>query len=94
MQQLDQLDQQLASLLTSSAEVDAEQLQQLLQQRETLLQTLMAQPEQLDQQQWQAAVERTSLLLEQIRQHRERSASELQRLQHGQRSMQIYNKFR
>ncbi|MGF1690345.1 flagellar rod protein FlaI [Photobacterium kagoshimensis] len=100
MQRLDQLDEQLAALLAThtepatDTEVDSEQLQQLLQQREVLLQELMAHPERLNKPQWQAAVERTSLLLELIRQHRDRSADQLKRLQHGQRSMQIYNKFR
>ncbi|MGR5127490.1 flagellar rod protein FlaI [Photobacterium swingsii] len=94
MQRLDQLDEQLGALLATDTEVDSEQLQQLLQQREVLLQELMAHPERLDKLQWQAAVERTSLLLEKIRQHRDRSAGQLKRLQHGQRSMQIYNKFR
>lgn len=94
MQRLQQLDDQLEALLATDGEVDAGPLQQLLQQRHQLLQQLMAAPEHLDHNEWRAAVERTSGLLDRIRQHRERSAGQLQRLQHGQRSMQIYNTFR
>lgn len=94
MQRLNQLDDQLEALLAVDGEVDAERLQLLLQQREQLLQQLMAQPECLDKTEWQAAVERTSSLLARIRHHRDLSAGQLQRLQHGQRSMQVYNKFR
>ncbi len=94
MQRLNQLDNQLEAMLAVEGEVDSEQLQQLLQQRDQLLQQLMAQPEHLDKAEWQAAVERTSYLLARIRHHRDMSASQLQRQQHGQRSMQVYNKFR
>ncbi len=94
MQRLNQLDNQLEAMLAVEGEVDSEQLQQLLQQREQLLHQLMAEPERLDKTEWQAAVERTSCLLAKIRHHRDMSASQLQRLQHGQRSMQVYNKFR
>jgi len=94
MQRLNQLDDQLEAMLAVEGEVDSERLQQLLQQREQLLQQLMAEPDRLDKTEWQAAVERTSCLLAQIRHHRDMSAGQLQRLQHGQRSMQVYNKFR
>lgn len=94
MQYLQQLDEQLAALLATDDEVDAEQMAQLLQERQQRLQQLMAAPEHLDHQAWRAAIERTSGLLDRIRQHRERSAGQLQRLQHGQRSMQVYNTFR
>ncbi|MGF1730430.1 flagellar rod protein FlaI [Photobacterium kasasachensis] len=94
MQRLNQLDNQLEAMLAVEGEVDSEQLQQLLAQREQLLQQLMARPECLDKAEWQAAVDRTAYLLARIRHHRDMSASQLQRLQHGQRSMQVYNKFR
>ncbi|MGF1680415.1 flagellar rod protein FlaI [Photobacterium minamisatsumaniensis] len=94
MQRLDQIDQQLELLLAVPEEVDSNKLQALLSQRELLLQQLMAEPESLDKRLWQQAIERTSVLLERIRHHRDRSANQVQRLQHGQRSMQVYNKFR
>ncbi|UTV27034.1 flagellar rod protein FlaI [Photobacterium atrarenae] len=94
MQQLQQLDEQLEALLATDDDVDAGQLAQLLQHRNQLLQQLMAAPEHLDHNEWRAAVERTSGLLDRIRRHRERSAGQLKRLQHGQRSMQVYNTFR
>ena len=80
MQRLDQLDEQLEATLAVEGEVDAERLHLLLQQRAQLLQQLMAQPDHLARTEWQAAVERTSRLLEQIRHHRDTSASQLQRL--------------
>ncbi|WP_299016127.1 flagellar rod protein FlaI [uncultured Photobacterium sp.] len=94
MQHLQQLDSELEVMLSAEGDVDPELLQQLLQQREQILRALMAQSELLEKTAWQAAVERTSCLLEQICLRRDRSASQLQRLQHGQRSMQVYNKFR
>ncbi len=94
MQRLSQLDNELEAILAVEGDVASDKLQQLLQQRESLLQKLMAEPERLKKDEWQVAVERTSSLLERIRQHRDMSASQLQRLQHGQRSMQVYNKFR
>ncbi|MCW8328173.1 flagellar rod protein FlaI [Photobacterium sp. SDRW27] len=94
MQRLNQLDDQLEAMLAVEGDIDSDRLQQLLQQRDELLQQLMAQPECLDKTEWQAAVERTSCLLARIRHHRDMSAGQLQRLQHGQRSMQAYNKFR
>lgn len=94
MQRLQQLDDQLEALLATDDEVDASQLAQLLQQRHQLLQQLMAAPEHLDHHEWRAAVKRTSDLLDRIGRHRERSAGQLKRLQHGQRSMQVYNTFR
>ncbi|ELR65119.1 Putative flagellar rod protein FlaI [Photobacterium marinum] len=94
MQRLQQLDGQLEAMLSTDGDVDPQLLQQLLQQREQILHELMAKPEQLEKSAWQAAVERTSCLLEQISQRRDQSAGQLQRLQHGQRSMQVYNKFR
>ncbi|PSW19549.1 flagellar rod protein FlaI [Photobacterium sanctipauli] len=94
MKKLEQIDQQLEWVLAASDDVDSVQLQQLLEQRELVLQQLMAEPDKLEKQRWQQAIERTSGILERIRQHRERSAAQVQRLQHGQRSMQVYNKFR
>ncbi|PSW07603.1 flagellar rod protein FlaI [Photobacterium lipolyticum] len=94
MQRLNQLDNELEAILAVEGDVASDELQQLLQQRESLLQQLMAEPERLNKDEWQAAVERTTCLLARIRHHRDLSASQLQRLQHGQRSMQIYNKFR
>ena len=94
MQRLNQLDNELEAILAVEGDVAADELQQLLQQRESLLQQLMAEPERLNKDEWQAAVERTTSLLARIRHHRDMSASQLQRLQHGQRSMQVYNKFR
>ena len=94
MQRLNQLDNELEAILAVEGDVASDELQQLLQQRESLLQQLMAEPERLNKNEWQAAVERTTCLLARIRHHRDMSASQLQRLQHGQRSMQVYNKFR
>jgi len=94
MQRLNQLDNELEAILAVEGDVASDELQQLLQQRESLLQQLMAEPERLNKDEWQAAVERTTCLLARIRHHRDMSASQLQRLQHGQRSMQVYNKFR
>ncbi|MDX1302361.1 flagellar rod protein FlaI [Photobacterium sp.] len=94
MQRLNQLDNELEAILAVEGDVASDELQQLLQQRESLLQQLMAEPERLNKEEWQAAVERTTCLLARIRHHRDMSASQLQRLQHGQRSMQVYNKFR
>ncbi|MGF1758338.1 flagellar rod protein FlaI [Photobacterium sagamiensis] len=94
MQRLNQLDNELEAILAVEGDVASDELQQLLQQRESLLRQLMAEPERLNKDEWQAAVERTTCLLARIRHHRDMSASQLQRLQHGQRSMQVYNKFR
>lgn len=94
MQRLSQLDNELEAILAVEGDVASDKLQQLLQQRESLLQKLMAEPERLKKDEWQVAVERTSSLLARIRHHRDNSAGQLQRFQHGQRSMQAYNKFR
>lgn len=94
MQRLEHIDQQLDALLANTTEVDGTAIQQLLSQRELLLEKFQSEPERLDKAQWQQAIERTSLLLERIHYHRDRSASQMQRLVHGQRSLQMYNKFR
>lgn len=94
MQRLNQLDNELAAILAVDSGVASDALQLLLQQRESILQQLMAEPEHLKKDEWQAAIERTSCLLARIGHHRNISASQLQRLQHGQRSMQVYHKFR
>ncbi|MEH6532363.1 MULTISPECIES: flagellar rod protein FlaI [Photobacterium] len=94
MQRLNELDNQLESLLAVDSDVASDLLQGLLQQREQLLQQLMAAPECLNKAEWQTAIERTTSILARIRHHRDNSAGQLQRFQHGQRSMQAYNKFR
>ena len=74
MQRLNQLDNELEAILAVEGDVASDELQQLLQQRESLLQQLMAEPERLNKDEWQAAVERTTCLLARIRHHRDMSA--------------------
>ncbi|MGF1726713.1 flagellar rod protein FlaI [Photobacterium nomapromontoriensis] len=94
MQNLEHIDQQIDALLADDTEIDGSQLQQLLSHRELVLEQLRSEPARIDRAQWQQAIERTSMLLERIHYHRDRSASQVQRLVHGQRSLQMYNKFR
>ena len=94
MQQLAHLDQQLMTLLTHVGEVDTPLLEHLLTQREQVLQQLQADPTRLEKVQWQAAIDRTVQLMAHVQHHREQSAQHMQRLVHGQRSLQMYNKFR
>ncbi|GAL06891.1 hypothetical flagellar rod protein FlaI [Photobacterium aphoticum] len=94
MQRLAQIDQALTALLATPSDVDTQTLEQLLAQREQVLQHLQAEPAPLDKAQWQAAIERTTGILTQLQQHREQAAQQMQRLVHGQRSLQMYNKFR
>ncbi|WP_052729888.1 hypothetical protein [Photobacterium halotolerans] len=94
MQTLADIDQQLNQLIDDGTDIDVETLYRLLADRQTVLNDLKAVPEMLDQVSWQEAINRTSDLLARLRERREKSANQLKRLQHGQRSLQAYNQFR
>ncbi|MGB7997270.1 MAG: flagellar rod protein FlaI [Photobacterium halotolerans] len=94
MQTLADIDQQLNQLIDDGTDIDVDTLYRLLADRQTVLNDLKAVPEMLEQVSWQEAINRTSDLLTRLRERREKSASQLKRLQHGQRSLQAYNQFR
>ncbi|WP_413110715.1 flagellar rod protein FlaI [Thaumasiovibrio sp. DFM-14] len=93
LDQLAALDQQIIENLDNDDIDVAMPLSAQLQQRESLLQQI-ALLTKVDSLRWQQALDRTKTLIARLADKRSATQSTLKKLNHGHRSVTLYNKFR
>ncbi|KAB2825322.1 hypothetical protein [Aliivibrio finisterrensis] len=92
IQQLEKLDQELQGLYRED-DINFEQLAIFLSNREQLLHQCMQVSEIVHSTEWQSAIVRTQLIVDEMSQLGQQFATDYQKLNHGQKSVQLYRKF-
>ncbi|WP_087021537.1 hypothetical protein [Thaumasiovibrio subtropicus] len=95
MNQLSELDKQINLCLNESKEAQdlQEKLMELIQRRQQLLHEIAALPT-VDPIEWQQALQRTEAIVAAMSVKQSEMKSQLKQINHGQRSVKLYNKFR
>ncbi len=92
VQQLEKLDQELQGIYRAD-DINFEQLAIFLSNREQLLHQCMQVSEIVHSTEWQSAIVRTQLIVDEMSQLGQQFALDYQKLNHGQKSVQLYRKF-
>ncbi|CED72042.1 hypothetical protein ACU5DF_08305 [Aliivibrio wodanis] len=92
LQQLERLDQQL-QMLYQKGDINFEQLTVFLSNREQLLHECMQVPEIVNSTEWQRAITRTESIINEMTLLGQQFALDYQKLNHANKSVQLYRKF-
>ncbi|PKF51728.1 hypothetical protein [Enterovibrio nigricans] len=89
---LQHIDEQLLTVLNHD-DVNLDDMARLLNARKECLAEITNLPEKPEQEAWSVAMQRTTQLVNLIKNHRDRTAAQASQLIKGRKSVQIYKKF-